>query len=217
MKTIATLGEDGVMDLSAEPESAYAEARKNKDLAHAIQALVEMRDDWHCWMTKGLKGLNPEQDVYVLATIVYLAGVRQAVPQILVVRGVYREALAGEEWIGHFSVPEMALHRCLDAVEKRVLALRSGFLAGLDGISQVVLLSPRDPALATGLVTARVQGWPCDSLSQHLWESHGIVCNVIREWDAVRFSLAFFTSEQELTATLQALDDAAGGRISGLG
>ena len=118
MKTIATLGEDGVMDLSAEPESAYAEARKNKDLAHAIQALVEMRDDWHCWMTKGLKGLNPEQDVYVLATIVYLAGVRQAVPQILVVRGVYREALAGEEWIGHFSVPEMALHRCLDAVEK---------------------------------------------------------------------------------------------------
>ena len=51
-----------------------------------------------------------------------------------------------------------------------------------------------DPALGTGLVTVRVAGWPFDVLQQRLWEEHRIITNVIREFDALRFSLAFFTS-----------------------
>jgi hypothetical protein len=42
-------------------------------------------------------------------------------------------------------------------------------------------------------------------LQQRLWEQHRIITNVIREFDALRFSLAFFTSEDELDTASQAI------------
>jgi selenocysteine lyase/cysteine desulfurase len=71
----------------------------------------------------------------------------------------------------------------------------------------VTLLSPLNPALGTGLVTARVAGWPYDALQQRLWEQQRIITNVIREFDALRFSLAFFTGEDELDTALRALGE----------
>jgi len=95
----------------------------------------------------------------------------------------------------------------LDAIQQRVRQLRRSFVAGLAAIPGVILHSPTDPALSTGLVTASLAGWPHDVASQRLWERHRIVTNVIREFDALRFSLAFFTSEAELELVLQVLDD----------
>ena len=57
-------------------------------------------------------------------------------------------------------------------------------------------------------MTVRVAGWPFDVLQQRLWEEHRIITNVIREFDALRFSLAFFTSEQEVEITLEAVASA---------
>lgn len=93
----------------------------------------------------------------------------------------------------------------LGAVEARVQRLRNDFVAQLRAIPEVTVLSPPDPALGTGLVTARVAGWPYDILQQRLWDQHRIITNVIREFDALRFSLAFFTGEDELDTALRAL------------
>jgi len=70
------------------------------------------------------------------------------------------------------------------------------------------VLSPLDPALGTGLITVRVAGWQYDALQQRLWEQQRIITNVIREFNALRFSLAFFTAQEELETTLRALDEA---------
>ena len=74
------------------------------------------------------------------------------------------------------------------------------------------MLSPVDPVLGTGLVTVRVAGWPFEVLQQRLWEEHRIITNVIREFDALRFSLAFFTSQTELDITLEAMNAASSQR-----
>ncbi len=97
----------------------------------------------------------------------------------------------------------------LAAIEARVHSLRRQFIADLSSIPGVTVLSPVDPSLGTGLVTVRVAGWPCDVLQQRLWEEHRIITNVIREFDALRFSLAFFTSEQEVEIALEAVAAAA--------
>jgi selenocysteine lyase/cysteine desulfurase len=97
----------------------------------------------------------------------------------------------------------------LGAIEACVQRLRLDFIAELRAIPGVAVLSPLDPALGTGLVTVRVAGWPHDTLQQRLWEQQRIITNVIREFDALRFSLAFFTSEEELAAARQAVASAA--------
>jgi selenocysteine lyase/cysteine desulfurase len=97
----------------------------------------------------------------------------------------------------------------LDAIAARVQTLRRGFVGQLAALPGVTLLSPREPALATGLVTARVAGWPCDVLQQRLWQQQRIITNVIREYDALRFSLAFFTTQAELDIALRAIADLA--------
>lgn len=96
----------------------------------------------------------------------------------------------------------------LEAIEQRVHVLRQGFLDGLAAIPGITVFSPADPSIGTGLVTAAVAGWPVDDLQQRLWQQHRIITNVIREFNALRFSLAFFTAETELDAALQALAEA---------
>ncbi len=100
----------------------------------------------------------------------------------------------------------------LEAITTRVHALRQDFVAALLTIPGVTLLSPRAAVLGTGLVTVRVAGWPCAALQQRLWDNHRIITNIIREFDAVRFSLAFFTSDAELTTALLALAEATHNR-----
>ena len=93
----------------------------------------------------------------------------------------------------------------LEAIEARVQTLRRGFVDRLAAMPHTTLLSPAAPALATGLVTVRVAGWPCETLQQRLWQQQRIITNIIREFDALRFSLAFFTSQEELDTALDAI------------
>ena len=96
----------------------------------------------------------------------------------------------------------------LAAIEARVQGLRRDFMAHLQAIPGVTVLSPLEPALGTGLVTVRVAGMQYDALQQRLWEQQRIITNVIREFNALRFSLAFFTSLSELDTAVQAIDAA---------
>jgi L-cysteine/cystine lyase len=94
----------------------------------------------------------------------------------------------------------------LDAVEARAQRLRRDFVSQLEAIPGVTVLSPLNPVLGTGLVTVRVAGWPYDALQQRLWEQQRIITNIIREFDALRFSLAFFVAEEELATVVETLD-----------
>lgn len=93
----------------------------------------------------------------------------------------------------------------LDVIAARVQALRSGFVAALLAMPRVTVLSPADGATGTGLITVRVAGWACEELQLRLWERQRMVTNIIREFDAVRFSIAFFTTEAELAIALDEL------------
>ncbi len=93
----------------------------------------------------------------------------------------------------------------LSAIEQRVRGLRRDFVRRLTALPGVAVLSPLDPALGTGLITVRVAGWQYDVLQQRLWEQRRIITNVIREFNALRFSLAFFTTGVELETTLEVL------------
>ena len=95
----------------------------------------------------------------------------------------------------------------LSTIEARVQGLRRDFVAQLQAIPGATVLSPLDAALGTGLVTVRVAGWPYDAVQQRLWEQQRIITNVIREFDALRFSLAFFTGEVELDTVLRAIGE----------
>lgn len=95
----------------------------------------------------------------------------------------------------------------LAAIEARVQTLRRSFIDQLAAMPGVSVLSPLEPALGTGLVTARVAGWSYDAVQQRLWEQRRIITNVIREFDALRFSLAFFTGEDELDTVLRAIGE----------
>ena len=99
----------------------------------------------------------------------------------------------------------------LDAIEARVHALRFRFVAALLAMPEVTVLSPTEAAAGTGLITVRVAGWACEDLQQRLWERRRMVTNIIREFNALRFSIAFFTTEAELMIALDELSRAVRG------
>jgi selenocysteine lyase/cysteine desulfurase len=65
--------------------------------------------------------------------------------------------------------------------------------------------TPEESERCAGLLTCAIPGWEAEALSQHLWERGRILTNTIREWNAVRFSVAFFNTEGELDAAASAL------------
>ena len=93
----------------------------------------------------------------------------------------------------------------LDEIEARVQALRSQFVADLLSTPGVTVLSPLEGAAGTGLITVKVEGWPCEALQARLWERHRVITNIIREFNALRFSIAFFTTEGELSLARDAI------------
>ena len=95
-----------------------------------------------------------------------------------------------------------------DAITARVQALRASFVAALLDLPGATVLSPVEGAFGTGLITVNVAGWACEALQQRFWERQRIVTNVIREFNAMRFSIAFFTTESELATALDEISSA---------
>ena len=95
-----------------------------------------------------------------------------------------------------------------DAITARVQALRASFVAALLDLPGATVLSPVEGAFGTGLITVNVAGWACEALQQRFWERQRIVTNVIREFNAMRFSIAFFTAEAELQTALDEISKA---------
>jgi selenocysteine lyase/cysteine desulfurase len=94
-------------------------------------------------------------------------------------------------------------------VEVRVRRLVARFREMLSAIPGLTFHTPAAPDLCAGLVTCSIPGWEAESLSQHLWGSQRILTNFIAEFNTLRFSIAFFTTQEELEIAAEAVAEAA--------
>jgi selenocysteine lyase/cysteine desulfurase len=97
----------------------------------------------------------------------------------------------------------------LAEIEARVQRLVVHFRGLLSETPGLTFHSPCEPDLATGLVTCSIPGWEAEALSQHLWESEHILTNSVRGFNALRFSVAFFNTVEELETAAEAAAEAA--------
>jgi selenocysteine lyase/cysteine desulfurase len=87
--------------------------------------------------------------------------------------------------------------------------LVASFRQHLSDIPDLRFHSPVQPDLATGLLTCTVPGWAAEALRQHLWETRRMLVAEIQEFNAMRFSVAFFNTEEELEMVAEALSEAS--------
>jgi selenocysteine lyase/cysteine desulfurase len=100
----------------------------------------------------------------------------------------------------------------LEQIEARVRLLVAYFRQRLGALSGISFFTPSAPNQATGLVTCSLPGFPAGPLRQRLWEEHRILTNHIQEFNALRFSVAFYNTEQELDTAADALAELVGQR-----
>ena len=98
----------------------------------------------------------------------------------------------------------------LDAVSTRVQALTAQLKAAIAEIPGVSLRSPEDPSVSTGIVTFSVAGLAGDELNRRMWEGWRILGRPALRQTAMRVSVAFFTTEDEIGAVVDALSALAG-------
>ena len=111
----------------------------------------------------------------------------------------------------------LALGRAIDHIQEiglvniqtRVRQLVTHFRQALSTIPGLTFHSPAEPERATGLLTCSIPGWEAEALKGHLWQSQRTLTNHIQEFDALRFSVAFFNTKGELETVAEALAQAA--------
>lgn len=107
----------------------------------------------------------------------------------------------------------LALGRAVDYIQQvgliniqaRVRHLVSHFRQALSTIPGLTFHSPVRPERATGLLTCTLPGQEAQALGQHLWQSQRILTNSIQEFNALRFSVAFFNTQEELETAAEVL------------
>ena len=102
------------------------------------------------------------------------------------------------------SIGWLSMYVGLDFVRRRGPALAAGLAARLQEIAGVEVLTPAD-RMAT-LVTIRIAGWPAQLALDELGGRVFAIARTIPALDAVRFSVGFFTSEDELDRLADAVE-----------
>lgn len=100
------------------------------------------------------------------------------------------------EFVGEVGVGE---------IEARNAALAADLKERLNATRGVTVLTPMAANASTGLVTFRVEGAQCQHVSETLWAEWRIVTRFIDQTDAVRVSLHFFNTEEEVRKTANAV------------
>ena len=93
----------------------------------------------------------------------------------------------------------------VENIEARNRQLASRLMAQLRESPDVSVLSPDDPSMSSGLVSFSVTGWEPEALSEHLWTNHRVVVRHIQYPPAVRASLHFFNTEDEVDEVAEAV------------
>jgi L-cysteine/cystine lyase len=93
----------------------------------------------------------------------------------------------------------------INEIAARVTTLSDRLRAGLTTIPGVELVSPPSGDLACGLVVFSVNGRPSGPIADLLWERHKIVLRPVLEPPALRASVDFFNTEEEVDELLEVL------------
>ena len=93
----------------------------------------------------------------------------------------------------------------VEEIEARNVALASRFKAQLWEMPHVQVNAPADPELSSGLVAFAVTGWEPPAVVTHLWEDHQIVVRQVPSPAAIRASLHFFNTEEEVDRLARAV------------
>jgi L-cysteine/cystine lyase len=96
----------------------------------------------------------------------------------------------------------------LDFIYRRGLTMAAAAAARLAAIPGVTVLTPRH-AMAT-LVTIQIAGWPAEAALDELGSRVFVVARTIESLDAIRLSIGFFTTEDELERVATAIELLAG-------
>jgi L-cysteine/cystine lyase len=106
------------------------------------------------------------------------------------------------------SIGWLSMYVGLDFVHRRGAAMASAAATRLAAIRGVTVLTPLD-RMAT-LVTFRIGGWPAQAALDELGGRIFAIARTIPSLDAVRISLGFFTSDDELDRFVGAVELLAG-------
>ncbi len=96
----------------------------------------------------------------------------------------------------------------LDRIRARGLALSERLREAFAATAGVTLVGPEPnaaPELKTGVVACRLEGLTARSFFETLLDRFGIVTRPVAEHDAVRFSCAFFNTEEEIEGAIGAV------------
>lgn len=113
---------------------------------------------------------------------------------------VYNGMAKGMEFVSSFG---------LDDVRQRVQVLTGQLKAAIAEIPGVSLRSPEDQSVSTGIVTFSVAGLRGDELNARMWEGWQILGRPALQQTAMRVSVAFFTTEEEIATVIDALSTLA--------
>lgn len=102
------------------------------------------------------------------------------------------------------SIGWLSMYVGLDFVYRRGMAMAAAAATRLGSIPGVTVLTPGH-AMAT-LVTFRVAGWPAQAILDELGSRVFAIARTIVSLDAVRISVGFFTTEEELDRFAEAVE-----------
>ncbi|VAX06969.1 Cysteine desulfurase [hydrothermal vent metagenome] len=94
----------------------------------------------------------------------------------------------------------------LDNISRNIINNTSLLVELIDNIDDAILLSPRDRARQSGIVTFSIQGQDHAALYRRLMEN-GVIC--AQRGGGIRFSPHFYTEPEKLRAAVQILERAA--------
>ncbi|HEY2887796.1 MAG TPA: hypothetical protein VGJ17_04220, partial [Candidatus Limnocylindrales bacterium] len=77
----------------------------------------------------------------------------------------------------------------------------------LAAIAGVTLVTP--PEAMAGLVTFRIAGWPAAAILDELGARAFVIARVVEPLDAIRFSIGWFNTEEELDRVLRLVAELA--------
>jgi selenocysteine lyase/cysteine desulfurase len=97
----------------------------------------------------------------------------------------------------------------LERVEAIVARTAGDLKRRLSAIAGCRVLTPADPTRSAGIVTFELAGRPGTELAPLLWERGRVVCRHAMAGRAIRLSVAYFTSPEEIAAVADLVADLA--------
>lgn len=121
-------------------------------------------------------------------------------------------SFSGPLLAGASAACDFVLDLGVEAIAERWQLLARRFRDGLKQVPGVRLVSPDGGELACGLVVFSIDGWPSAPVADLLWERDQIVVRAVPDPSAIRASVGFYNTEEEVDRFIAAVRQIASER-----